>query len=191
MLKKKSFAKITVCGLLFAGNRVILMDFLITKVAGCGNKQELLIYPCRMPWLRVGWSCKDLQGSCLAFALSLLVLTQLCPAWLCCSRGTGTWPMARAVGKLWLINGCKALLGLGRKGTKGTWSTGKEHNDVMFVYRRTQKVKFSFLKRSLFLPKNFTYGIAVVKGFVATQGQLLKGQKISVNLKPSPWLSCN
>lgn len=54
MLKKKSFARITVCGLLFAGNRVILMDFLITKVAGCGNKQELLIYPCRMPWLRVG-----------------------------------------------------------------------------------------------------------------------------------------
>lgn len=54
MLKKISFARITVCGLLFAGNRVILMYFLITKVAGRGNKQELLIYPCRMPWLGVG-----------------------------------------------------------------------------------------------------------------------------------------
>lgn len=31
MPKKRSFAKITVCGLLFAGNRVILMYFLITK----------------------------------------------------------------------------------------------------------------------------------------------------------------
>lgn len=137
ILKKKSFAKMTVCGWLFAEKRVILMYFLITKVAGRGNEQEFLIYPCRMPWLGVGWSCKDLQGSCLVSALSLLVLTQLCPPWLCCSQGTVTWPMARAVGKLWLIHGCKALLGLGTKGTTGTWSTRKEHNDVMFMYRRT------------------------------------------------------